>query len=83
MPGTTRSFVIDVARKAGMTVHEGLYFKVAVEGADEVFVTNAIQELVPLSSIGEKQLQGATGVYYKKLHHLYCEAIVHMKEGGD
>lgn len=81
LPGTTRSFVMNVARKAEIPVHEGLYLKAAVESADEVFVTNAIQELVPLAYIGETQLEGATGVYYKKLQDLYCEAIVHMKEG--
>lgn len=83
LPGTTRSFVMEAARDVGMTVYEGLYLKEVVEDADEVFVTNAIQELVPLVIIGETQLQGAAGVYYKKLHDLYCEAIVHMKEGND
>ena len=45
-----------------------------VENADELFVTNAVQELVPLSMIEEISLPGASGVYYKKLHELYIQS---------
>ena len=38
-----------------------------VENADELFVTNAVQEIVPLSRIGENHLPGASGVYYQKI----------------
>ena len=81
LPGTTRSFIIQIARTAKITVHEGFYTKEAVETADELFVTNAVQELVPLANIGEIKLPGASGVYYKKLHDLYEQVIEEMKEG--
>lgn len=81
LPGTTRSFVMDMARKAGLVVNEGFYTKEVVEKADELFVTNAIQELVPLGSMGDIILPGASGVYYKKLHDLYENTIVQMKDG--
>lgn len=81
LPGTTRSFVMQVAESVGFTVCEGFYAKEDVENADELFVTNAVQELVPLASIGEVQLPGASGIYYKKLHNLYEQAIEEMKEG--
>ena len=81
LPGTTRAFIIELARAAGIAVHEGFYGKEHVECADEVFVTNAVQELVPLSAIEEILLPGASGVYYKKLHELYIQAIEDMKEG--
>lgn len=81
LPGTTRLFVMQVAESVGFTVCEGFYAKEDVENADELFVTNAVQELVPLASIGEVQLPGASGIYYKKLHNLYEQAIEEMKEG--
>ena len=56
-------------------MNEGFYGKEDVENADELFVTNAVQELVPLSMIEGNSLPGATGVYYKKLHELYIQAI--------
>lgn len=81
LPGTTRSFVMQIAELAGFVVHEGFYAKKDVENADELFVTNAVQELVPLASIDGIELPGASGVYYKNLHDLYEQAIKEMKEG--
>lgn len=81
LPGTTRAFVIKIARANGIVVNEGLYTKEIVEVADELFVTNAVQELVPLRSLNEVNYVGASGIYYKKLHELYEKAIVTMKEG--
>lgn len=75
LPGTTRAFVIELAQSNGMTVKEGFYSKKEVELADEVFVTNAVQELVPLQSIGDTSLPGSEGLIYQKLHRLYRQAI--------
>ncbi|NYF26438.1 aminodeoxychorismate lyase [Sporosarcina sp. JAI121] len=82
LPGTTRAFVIECAKSDGIVVDEGFYGKGHVEGADELFVTNAVQELVPLSMIEETRLPGASGVYYKKLHEKYIQALNQMKEGS-
>lgn len=75
LPGTTRAFLIELAKSIGMTVKEGFYSKQEVESADEVFVTNAIQELVPLKSITGTSLPGGGGVHYQRLHKLYRQAI--------
>lgn len=81
LPGTTRAVIIKIARTAGLVVNEGFYSKIDVENADELFVTNAVQELVPLSGLEEVVLPGAGGFYYRKLHGLYVEALEKMKEG--
>lgn len=83
LPGTTRAFVMEVARLAKFEVHEGYYAREDVENADELFVTNAVQELVPLTSIGKVRFPGASGIYYKKLHDFYKRAIEEMKEGSE
>ncbi|WP_203248990.1 aminodeoxychorismate lyase [Sporosarcina beigongshangi] len=83
LPGTTRAFITELARSAGIAVHEGFYGKEHLESADEVFVTNAVQELVPLAAIGDHLLRGASGDYYQKLHELYRQAIEGMKEGDN
>ncbi|WP_342507770.1 aminodeoxychorismate lyase [Sporosarcina sp. FSL K6-2383] len=83
LPGTTRAFIMEMARTAGITVHEGCYGKEHMESADEAFVTNAVQELVPLAAIGDILLPGDSGFYYQKLHELYRQAIRDMKEGDD
>lgn len=82
LPGTTRTFVIGIARLLGIEVREGLYRQEDVEGADELFVTNAVQEIVPISAISDNQFSGASGIYYQKLHASYVQAINEMKEGG-
>lgn len=75
LPGTTRAFVMTLAEKIGLSVEEGFYSKEAVENADEVFVTNAIQELVPLHQIADYPLAGSNGLVYKQLHEAYRQAI--------
>ena len=82
LPGTTRAFVMEIAETDGIIVNEGFYHQKEIEAADELFVTNAIQEIVPLASIEGKSLPGATGVYYQKLRNLYRRAIENMKEGN-
>ncbi|MCM3712195.1 aminodeoxychorismate lyase [Sporosarcina luteola] len=81
LPGLTRGFLLKLGEEAGMDIHIGLFAKSEVEQADEVFVSNSIQELVPLSTVGERSMPGATGAYYQKLHRLYVWAIDRMKEG--
>ena len=76
LPGTTREFVIKLAESAGLNVQEGFYKKVDVKNADELFITNAVQELVPVNRLGDKIYPGTTGFYYNKLHDLYLKAII-------
>lgn len=83
LPGTTRAFIIELAGFAGIVVNEGCYGREHVDNADEVFVTNAVQELVPLSEVGDILLPGASGIYYQRFHALYRQAIKDMKEGDN
>ncbi|REE56406.1 4-amino-4-deoxychorismate lyase [Paenibacillus taihuensis] len=58
LPGITRGRVLELAREsaadtgiAAAKVEEGLYTWVELMEADEVFITNSIQELVPVTSL--------------------------------
>ncbi|WP_027415792.1 aminodeoxychorismate lyase [Aneurinibacillus terranovensis] len=51
LPGTRRAFVMELAYKQGWKVEEGLYRIEDIIRADEVFITNAIQEIVPIHTI--------------------------------
>ncbi|MHA6260553.1 aminodeoxychorismate lyase [Sporosarcina sp. CAU 1771] len=83
LPGTTRALVMELARTEGFLVQEGFFTKEAVESADELFVTNAIQELVPIHRLGGRKYPGTTGFCYNKLHELYVQAIVDRKVGNN
>ncbi|MBP1153509.1 4-amino-4-deoxychorismate lyase [Paenibacillus sp. PvP052] len=51
LPGVTRRYVISAAESEGLNVSEGLYDWDDLLEADEVFVTNSIQELVPITTL--------------------------------
>lgn len=73
--GTTRQVIMDLAEDVGLTVAEGLFTKEDLLEADEVFVSNAIQEMVPLHAIEGVLYKGHEGFYYQALHMKYKQAI--------
>ncbi|MCM3707813.1 MULTISPECIES: aminodeoxychorismate lyase [Cytobacillus] len=76
--GITRKFVIRLAEKLEMNVQEGLYRLKAVRDADEVFVTNSIQEIVPISSLDGHSMPGVSGKKTSELQMYYgnrCEQL--------
>lgn len=69
--GITRRFVIEFASLSGLNVQEG-FFKVAdAEAAEELFFTNSIQEIVPVTSFNGKNFPGRAGRFVRNLHHFY------------
>lgn len=69
--GITRQFIIDLAYSQGWIVEEGFYHIGDVKQADEVFMTNSIQEIIPLSSLEERPLPGLKGLKVNELTKLY------------
>lgn len=53
LPGITRAFVIQLAMAAGIVVHEGHYTWEHLLEADEIFLTNSVQEIVPVKQLLE------------------------------
>jgi 4-amino-4-deoxychorismate lyase len=49
--GITRQFIIALLKKNGIPCHQGYYFAEEVLEADEVFITNSIQEVVSISMV--------------------------------
>ena len=69
--GITRRFVITLARSAGIGVCEGFYKKEEAEAADEIFLTNSIQEIVPVRDFSGKSFPGKSGVLVNSLFDKY------------
>lgn len=76
LPGITRQLVVDLAQQMQIPVYEGRFLKWELEQAEECFVTTAVQELVPISHIGEIQFAGNMGKVYNQLHNAYLQKIV-------
>ncbi|MFT9600980.1 aminodeoxychorismate lyase [Mesobacillus sp.] len=70
--GITRRFVIALARNAGIEVREGFYKKEEAEAADEMFLTNSIQEIVPVTDFSGKSFPGKSGEMANSLFGKYA-----------
>lgn len=68
--GITRQYVKALLAKENIPCREGLYLLKDLEEADEVFVTNSIQEVVTITSIGRKRYESNNSLV-KELQHLY------------
>ncbi|CAG7656396.1 aminodeoxychorismate lyase [Paenibacillus allorhizosphaerae] len=55
LPGITRRFVMEQAELLGVRVREGLYTWEELLAAEEIFVTNSIQEMVPVTRLYDEQ----------------------------
>lgn len=75
LEGVTRGFVLTLAQRLGIPWKEGLYPLEQLYSADEVFVTNSIQEIVPIAQIDEQRLPTAYGTVTKRLREAYRHAV--------
>ncbi|OKP96196.1 aminotransferase class IV [Paenibacillus sp. P46E] len=51
LPGITREMVLELALDAGLQTEEGLYRWEQISEADEIFLTNSVQEIVPVTTL--------------------------------
>jgi 4-amino-4-deoxychorismate lyase len=63
LPGITREMVLALAPAAGLKAEEGLYRWEQLERASEVFLTNSVQEIVPVTTLwnGDRQITVGSG----------------------
>ncbi|GGG07828.1 4-amino-4-deoxychorismate lyase [Paenibacillus albidus] len=78
LPGITREMVLELALAAGIRVEEGIYGWEQLKHADEVFMTNSVQEIVPVTTLWQEDHQwlvseGRCGPLTGQLIHLYRE----------
>jgi len=69
--GVTRQFVLNWCTLNKVRCEEGLYTVDDLLSSDEVFVTNSIQEIVPISSIDNVHFKGKSGGFIKNLQLAY------------
>ncbi|MRX72980.1 aminodeoxychorismate lyase [Bacillus lacus] len=69
--GITRQFIIDGLASVNIPVFEGLYRKEDLLSADEIFLTNSIQEVVPVSKAEGAVFPGRNGETAKVCLSLY------------
>ena len=58
LPGIARAIVIDFCGRVGIELRETMVSRSDLERADEIFLTNSIQQLVPLARLGGRPVPG-------------------------
>jgi 4-amino-4-deoxychorismate lyase len=84
LAGITREWVIQLAYKSGIMIHQGEYDLPFAQEADEVFTTNSIQEIVPVSYWDDRayQFQNEKSItqQLQKLYAQYKEQVQTIQE---
>lgn len=75
LPGITRAWVLEHAQSVGIEIREGLFTKNDVEQGSECFITNSVQELVPICKLEDIQLLGNKGPIYLRLHEAFIKEV--------
>ncbi|MED1865490.1 aminodeoxychorismate lyase [Fictibacillus nanhaiensis] len=71
LEGITRKWVMHASKRLNIPLETGNYTIETLTEADEVFLTNSIQELVPVSHFQDTTFSGAEGEVYQKFRELY------------
>lgn len=81
LPGVTRSYVMKLAGEFAFEIEEGHYTWEQLVEADEIFLTNSIQEIVPVSTLYDREGnkhkvgQGIPGPVTARLYQAYQQGI--------
>lgn len=74
LPGTTRDLVSDIARHAGIEVHEAPLAESALRDAEEIWICSATREVMPVTRLdGEAIGGGVPGPLWQRIDALYQE----------
>lgn len=73
--GITRQHVLTLADRLKLPAEEGCYRPEALLAADEVFVTNSVMEIVPVSEIDGQTKALVYGPHTRELHLAYRESV--------
>jgi len=81
LPGVTRGVVLDLMQKNYMDYEERPVKMADLLSAEEAFLTNAIKEIVPLTSVNDKPIgNGKVGAQTEKLMQLFQEELQYRFE---
>ncbi|MED1915352.1 aminodeoxychorismate lyase [Brevibacillus sp. DP1.3A] len=75
LDGVTRRHVLTLAQQLSMPAEEGRYRLEDLLNADEVFTTNSVQEIVPITEIDGQSVPSTYGTYSCELHRAYRQSV--------
>lgn len=75
LDGVTRQHVMMLAKQLSIPIVEGRFRREELLQADEIFVTNSVQEIVPVSEIDGHAALSVYGKFTRELHRAYRHSI--------
>ncbi len=77
LPGITRGVIIEIAKRLKISVKEKLLTRREFLGADEIFLTNSLAEVLPVTKVDSKPIgTGLVGDITKLLRISYQKAVI-------
>lgn len=74
LPGVTRAMVVELAESSNLETVEGRFPKTVLMEAQEVFVTNSLIEIVPVTRIDGRVISDGPGPLTRRLAQMYVSA---------
>ena len=75
LPGIIRAWIIEKANVLDIEVQQGFYTKEDLLQSTECFITNSVQEFVPISSLDNQRFLGNKGPIYSLLHGAFIQEV--------
>ncbi|WP_289142415.1 aminodeoxychorismate lyase [uncultured Brevibacillus sp.] len=75
LDGVTRQHVMTLAKQLSIPIVEGRFRREELPRADEIFVTNSVQEIVPVSEIDGHVALSVYGKFTRELHRAYRHSV--------
>ncbi len=83
LEGVTRGIVLTLARSAGLPAREVALRPADLEGADELFITSTIREIVPVTRLGDRRIGGGrVGALTSRMHAAFRKRADASRPGG-
>jgi len=77
LPGITRGVIIEIAKRLKISVKEKLLSRRELLGADEIFLTNSLAEVLPVTKVNSKRIgSGLVGDITKLLRISYQKEVI-------
>lgn len=77
IPGITRGVILQIAKKVRLKIMEKFVTSSELSNADELFLTNSMAEILPVTSIGSRKIgNGKPGAITKFLHISYQKEVI-------
>ncbi|RKL65232.1 4-amino-4-deoxychorismate lyase [Salipaludibacillus neizhouensis] len=83
LDGVTRQFLMGLADRAGFSVMEGRYSEAAALCAEEIMVTNSVQEIVAIDKWNDTVFPGVKGVFFQQMQNQYERYVTSLWSKAD